>query len=138
LRAALEGDGGGHLIEDRVKLTLIARLLRFRREHASLMREGEYIPLEMTGSRPPMDVFAFARRLGDEACIAIARTRRTEEGREEQGVVRIPLPGELAGRWRSVLTGREIELVGVRSQLTAGPGDLVAPRQPCELLLRDR
>ena len=134
LRAALQGDGP--LIEDRVKLALIARLLRFRREHASLMHQGEYVPLNLSGSHAPTDVFAFARRLGSEACIAIARTRRQEEGKEERGVVRIPLPGELAGLWRSVLTDREIELVSVRSQLTVAANDLVVPRQPCELLMR--
>ena len=126
----------GAVIEDRVKLALIARLLRFRRDHARLVTDGEYLPLLMVGSKPVSDLFAFVRRLDEEMCIAVARTRVSPAESENVDVRTVSLPGELAGQWHSVLTGRVVELVRVGPQLTASADDLVPQPQPCELLLR--
>ena len=48
------------------------RSLRCRRDHPGLFTAGEYIPAEATGARGE-HVFAFARRHGDRAVVAVPR-----------------------------------------------------------------
>jgi (1->4)-alpha-D-glucan 1-alpha-D-glucosylmutase len=122
--------------DDRVKLALLARLLHFRRDHARLFGEGDYVPLLLDGAQRPAGVFAFARRLDGEVCIVLVRTCARESGREEETSATATLPGELAGEWRSVLTGRSIELVRVDEDLEVRVDDLVGRAQSCELLIR--
>ena len=123
------------LSDDRVKLALTARLLRFRRAHASLMRDGDYVPLQTTP-----DLFAFARASGGATMITVARTGSALSGmNEEPAPSDVSVCDELAGRWRSVLTGRYAELV--RNERGAGSGggsldSLIAGDQPCEVLFR--
>ena len=57
-RAALLREGGDGA--DAAKLRLIADLLALRRDHAELFRDGDYRPLEVTGSRAK-HVLAFTR-----------------------------------------------------------------------------
>jgi (1->4)-alpha-D-glucan 1-alpha-D-glucosylmutase len=128
--------GAVALGEDIVKLALTTRLLRFRRDHVRLVRDGEYVPLFADGARDRHDLFAFARRIGDEVCMAIARTRASRPGTNPQGSPTVALTGQLSGVWHSVLTGRVIELVHVEGELTARVDDLIPKGQPCELLLR--
>ena len=123
-------------MDDRVKIALTARLLRFRREHPRLFIEGEYLPLAMAASGQEPGLFAFARRVGDEACIAAARVHALA-GEEVSRSAEVWLPADMAGAWRSVLTGRRIELVGVASRAAVPQGELVPDGQPCELLFRD-
>ena len=132
LRQALGGERT--LMQDEVKLALSTRLLRFRREHPRLVLAGEYRPLPILDADAATGIFAFVRQLDSEVCIAIARTRAPRE--EESASGSTPLPADVAGRWQSVLTGREIELVRVDAKVTAAVSDLIPPRQPCELLLR--
>jgi len=134
LRHALESGGERALMQDEVKLALLVRLLRFRRDHASLVVQGEYLPL-LPQAEAGVGLFAFARQLRGDVCLAVARTHATMEGKEPPAGS-ASLPAELAGHWHSVLTGREIELVRVEGQVAAPVSDLIAPRQPCELLLR--
>lgn len=129
LRGALDG---GALFDNRVKLGLLARLLRFRREHADLLLRGDYRPLAIG------DCFAFARLLGDAACICIARTRHHDEGNQKNESEPITLPADLAGPWRSVLTGRATELERVGGDVGVSASDLVGSGSPCEVLLRFR
>ena len=125
---------GGTLGEDRVKLALIARVLAFRREHAMLMTQGEYAGLEA-----PTGLFGFVRRWNSEVSITLARTRAPRSGRvDETRAVRMRLPHELAGRWMSVLTGREIELGGAAGEIALWPEELCPVNHPCELLFRTR
>ncbi len=128
LRAAL---AGGSLADNRVKLALLARLLRFRKERVALLTRGDYRPVSMR------DCFAFVRSVPGVACIAIARTALERQGRDATRSPRmINLPPDLAGRWQSVLTGRAIELVHAGKTVAARATDLIAPGQPCELLER--
>jgi (1->4)-alpha-D-glucan 1-alpha-D-glucosylmutase len=130
------------LCEDIAKLALTTCLLRFRREHARLFLEGEYIPLFMQNSEltRAQQLFAFARLTRDEACMAIARTRVARRGKTtEKPLTRaVSIPVELVGRWRSVFTARDVELVrDERSNPVAiADVDLIGPEQPYELLLR--
>lgn len=63
LRALLDGWTDG-----RIKLLLIAKLLRLRRAHDLLFREGAYMPLAVSGAHAE-HVCAFARVAGTEALI---------------------------------------------------------------------
>lgn len=126
---------GNRLFENQAKLALVSCLLRFRRDHARLMREGEYIPLVPRDTPHASELFAFARKRDHECAISIARTRFSETAGHER-VGNVALPDELAGAWHSVLTGRTIGLERVGAQLTASVDDLMPAGQPCELLLR--
>ena len=129
LREAFAGNVG----EDRVKQALVSRLLRFRREHHELMTAGEYLPIDL-----PAGLFGFARRTGDELVIAVARTRAAEQGRSEARGPAVTMEPQFAGRWNSVLTGRDVELVQSGQRIELWADELVPPHHPCELLLRTR
>jgi (1->4)-alpha-D-glucan 1-alpha-D-glucosylmutase len=128
LREAFER--GQNLFDGKVKLALLSRLLRFRRDHSRLMAEGDYFPLA-TG-----DFFAFARRRNDEICLCVARTRLTPQDQTEQGKHTIVLPVELAGAWRSVLTDRAITLPRVGPEVAGDASDIITANAPCELLYK--
>ena len=129
LREAFSGNAG----EDRAKQALVARLLRFRREHHELMTAGDYLPIEL-----PAGLFGFARRKDDELVIAVARTRAAEPGRSEARGGALTLESQFAGRWNSVLTGRDVELVESEGRIDLWLDELVPTHHPCELLLRTR
>jgi (1->4)-alpha-D-glucan 1-alpha-D-glucosylmutase len=57
-----------HWQDGRLKMYVTQKLLHFRRERADLFREGEYIPLHVSGARAE-HVVAFARHLHDRWCI---------------------------------------------------------------------
>ncbi len=56
--------------EGRAKIYTIYRTLNFRREHANLFAEGDYLPLQATGFRS-RNVFAFSRSFGTERLIVV-------------------------------------------------------------------
>ncbi|MGH8508573.1 MAG: malto-oligosyltrehalose synthase [Gammaproteobacteria bacterium] len=59
-------------LEDaRIKLYLIWKTLKTRRDHAELFRNGSYVPLSVSGSKSE-HVCAFARQCGEETIIAVA------------------------------------------------------------------
>jgi (1->4)-alpha-D-glucan 1-alpha-D-glucosylmutase len=93
------------LHESRAKLALIARLLKVRRDHASLFLEGDYTPIEAGAA-----LFAFTRRWRDERCMTIARTRFAPAATGDMFATPASLPDELAGRWTSQLTARTVDL----------------------------
>jgi (1->4)-alpha-D-glucan 1-alpha-D-glucosylmutase len=133
LRAAAAGQMP--LADDRVKLALTAQLARFRREESDLFHGGDYRPLlpDVQG------VFAFTRSRAGKTCIAIVRTQPQQSGTKEQSDRDIVLSDELAGAWRSVLTGRVIELVrgpSRKAHLEAKISDLLPRTQSGELIFR--
>ncbi len=65
LRAALDTIDDG-----RCKLYVTAKALELRRSHEPLFREGDYIPLRVTGEHVT-HVLAYARRLGDQFAIVV-------------------------------------------------------------------
>lgn len=59
--------------DGRIKLYVNYRALHCRRQHPSLFATGEYLPVEVVGSRST-HVFSFLRRLGDQwALVAVPR-----------------------------------------------------------------
>ena len=119
--------------DDRVKQAIVARGLRFRREHPALVVTGDYVALPT-----PPELFGFARAAGDELAIALSRTRTSQKGTAEVRGVQVEWPAMLAGRYISVLTGREIELVRDGGGVPLWTDELVPPNHPGELLLRTR
>lgn len=92
--------------DGRVKLFLTQAALRFRRDHETLFRRGDYLPLAVTGAQA-QHVCAFAREHGDEALIVVApRLVVALTGGEEQlplgeavwGETALALPEALRGR----------------------------------------
>jgi (1->4)-alpha-D-glucan 1-alpha-D-glucosylmutase len=129
LREAFAGERP--LSDDTVKLALTHVLLRFRREHASLVREGDYVPL---ATRPADAAFVFTRRTRDETCITIARTRPPSPA--SASPVTLTLPRELGGEWQSVLTRSTTTLVADPREPVADMDDMLPGGQPCDVLYR--
>ncbi len=99
--------------DGRVKLHVIHRALRSRRDLPELFSQGDYIALPVSGPHAA-HVFAFARRLGDRAAITVAPLRVTRLtgasglppiGPEVWRETRLSLPEGLSrGAWQSQLT----------------------------------
>ena len=82
--------------EGGVKLRLTARILQLRKEREALFRDGDYLPVEAGEG-----VCAFQRSLGDESMLVAVRLFSWRES--PTGSVGVP-----EGRWRDILTEREI------------------------------
>jgi (1->4)-alpha-D-glucan 1-alpha-D-glucosylmutase len=53
-----------------IKMFLIWKALRFRRDHIDLFQRGDYIPIEVSGSQSK-SIIAFARRNGEQWAVAV-------------------------------------------------------------------
>ncbi|HET7321293.1 MAG TPA: hypothetical protein VFI96_02280, partial [Longimicrobiaceae bacterium] len=100
--------------------------LRLRREKPELFRAGDYLPLLATGEHAD-HLVAFARRLGDDAVVAVAPRLRASlpDGGTTAGAwgdTALSLAELPTGRYRNVLDGAEYD----------APGEIPAGR-----LLRD-
>ncbi len=99
--------------DGRIKLFLVWRALQVRKEMAELWRDGDYRPLDVTGSRA-RHLLAFARTLGDQrVVVAVPRffSRLVESGHwpfgeKVWGDTAIVLPQPWGGAWREKLSGR--------------------------------
>jgi (1->4)-alpha-D-glucan 1-alpha-D-glucosylmutase len=101
--------------DSRLKMYLMRKLLQFRRDHADLVLQGEYIPLRVSG--PQSDhVVAFARRLHQDWCIvavarlyaSLSRAGSPPVGAKVWGKTRIELPKGVCSPWTNVLTGEKV------------------------------
>ena len=113
-----------------VKLYLIWKAIRFRRDHADLFREGEFVPLQSAGANA-RNVAAFVRRRENSYVLAaIPRwlsqvpARVPGQGVPEQGVpeqaaakgegkfdwgdTRLILPAHAPAEWNNILTRSEL------------------------------
>ena len=122
--------------EERAKLFVMARLLRFRQAHASVFAGG-YWPLEPEGPAA-VHLLAFAREAdGDALVVLVPRFPAQGERREGWEDTAVPLGERLANRkWVDVITGVPLE-PGTRLSPAALPlrwavlysgGDGPAPR----------
>jgi (1->4)-alpha-D-glucan 1-alpha-D-glucosylmutase len=106
--------------DGRVKLWLTALGLRMRRQHPALFTKGEYLPLACE-STVPAGLVALARRLGDDALMAIAPRlvaplmaddNLWPVGAPAWATSRVLLPPALAERrWTNALTGRNVPVM---------------------------
>jgi (1->4)-alpha-D-glucan 1-alpha-D-glucosylmutase len=117
-----------HKEDGRVKLYVLSRALRFRREHANVFG-GSYTPIDVVGPQAG-HVFCFVRMAGDE-CVLIVVPRliatlvpsgdRPPTGSQVWGETALLLPPELpAAGWTNVMTGEVIESPGDRTLPVAG------------------
>jgi (1->4)-alpha-D-glucan 1-alpha-D-glucosylmutase len=91
-----------------IKLYLIWKAIRFRRDHVDLFRDGEFVPLQSGGTNA-RNVTAFLRRHGNSwSLAAIPRwlSQVPTKGNREfnWGDTRLTLPSDSPGRWNSILT----------------------------------
>ena len=97
--------------DGRIKLFLIQRALRFRREHVDLFQQGDYLPLRISGDFANQCV-AFARQLGRHTAIVIVPRLSARIGfppigdRWKDTIIELP-EGFPLERWRQVITGHE-------------------------------
>ena len=105
-------------LSGRTKQQAIARILRYRQQHAALFREGDYQPLTASGPQAG-HVVAFARALGNEAAIVIV-PRLVLEALDDNTALPpagwlahtdIALPAALAGgQYLDILSGNTFDL----------------------------
>jgi (1->4)-alpha-D-glucan 1-alpha-D-glucosylmutase len=97
--------------DGRIKMFLIQRALRFRREHLDLFRSGNYLPLRASGSYAENCV-ACARELDGQAAVVIVPRLSSRVGfppigdRWKDTTAELP-EGFPVERWRDALTGQE-------------------------------
>src|SRR5262245_43472462 len=100
--------------DGRIKLYVLSRALRCRRDHPDLFARGAYLPVEPTGPRAG-HAFCFARRREDPFALVVAprlvatmlpQGDRGPVGSDVWGDTSLRFPDALCGvRWRNVLTG---------------------------------
>ncbi|HSL41370.1 MAG TPA: hypothetical protein VK857_13430, partial [Desulforhopalus sp.] len=102
--------------DGRVKMYILWRVLAFRRENPGLFAQGEYLPLQVSGSGQE-HICAFARRYGEKVLIVavprlVARLVRHQVGRlplgeEIWGDTRLHLPEVLQSlEYTNLMTGK--------------------------------
>jgi len=102
------------------------KLLQLRREHADFFCKGEYIPLQVTGTRAN-HVIAFARQLHGQWCIvavprlyaSLTRAGTPPLGKKVWTDTQIELPAGAPRSWKNVLTGDEVSSPLFASDLLA-------------------
>jgi len=102
------------LADGRLKMYVIWKLLSFRRTHADLFSQGDYIPLRVEGDRSS-HIIAFLRRLHDDCCLVVVprlcasltRAGSPPIGDAVWGNTRVELPSEVPSQWTNVLTGED-------------------------------
>jgi (1->4)-alpha-D-glucan 1-alpha-D-glucosylmutase len=95
-----------------IKLYLIWKAIRFRRDHVDLFCDGEFVPLQSAGTNA-RNVTAFLRRHGNSwSLAAIPRWLSqvpTKGNREfDWGDTSLTLPSDSPGRWNSILTQTQL------------------------------
>ena len=107
-----------HWHDGRIKLFLIWKALRFRRNHADLFHEGEFLPLQAAGCHAK-NIVAFLRTT-PTATVLVAVPRWTsqipaEPNRETANIdwcdTRLVLSADSPGHWNSILTHGQLESI---------------------------
>ena len=98
--------------DGRMKLYTTWKALQFRRSHADLFREGEYLPLHVAGAKEN-HIIAFVRRYRDQWCFVavprlmarLARRRTAPLGEKIWRDTMVELPMDAPSQWTNILTG---------------------------------
>jgi (1->4)-alpha-D-glucan 1-alpha-D-glucosylmutase len=125
--------------DGRAKLLLIRQALQFRRDHAALFADGDFLPAEVRG---PMsaNVVAFFRRHKNEWTLTVVPRWLAELGHRAEDATRehpswtsdrfsktaIVLPKEAPRSWSSVLTLAKTEALGSSAELALNVRDLLS------------
>ena len=121
----IESIDGLHVSEDRLKLTVLQRLLNIRRERAALFTRGSYEPIEVRGSLAK-HLVAFLRGAEDAQMVVVAPRllaglTRSEKAAPNWGDTEIVLPSALReGSFRDVLRERNVHLSPGSTSLAHG------------------
>ncbi len=91
-----------------IKLYLISRALRFRRDHVDLFLQGELLPLQSTGANA-RNVAAFVRKQGSSWALVViprwlSQVPTGGQGGFDWGDTRLTLPTGSPAEWNSILT----------------------------------
>jgi len=101
--------------DGKIKLYLLAKALGFRRDHADLFHEGEFVPLQTTGCHAE-NVIAFLRRTPTSSVLAVmprwlCRIVGKTGGRSREidwCDTQITLPSDSAEAWKSILSPSQV------------------------------
>jgi (1->4)-alpha-D-glucan 1-alpha-D-glucosylmutase len=94
--------------DGRIKVLVTAAALHHRLGLRDLYALGDYVPLRFEGEAE--DLFAYARTHGRDMSITLVARPTGKAGGEARVSDRttLVLPADTPGRWRDVLTGREL------------------------------
>lgn len=110
--AGLIGNMLEHWYDGRIKLFLLWKAIRFRREHAALFQEGEFLPLETRGDCQQHVVCFMRRRKQNQTVVAVPRwlsqVASSAKGQRNWHNTEVVLPPNSPDRWRSVVSGQEV------------------------------
>lgn len=113
--------------DGRIKLFLIWKALRFRREHAPLFHEGGFLPLQTTGCNA-RNVIAFIRRTGSKSALVAVPRWLSQLPAGQQTLdwcdTRVVLPADSPRRWKSVLTAAELQSLEQKDNNGVSAADL--------------
>lgn len=112
--AGMIGNMLQHWHDGRIKLFLLRKAIRFRREHAALFQESEFLPLETRGDRQ-QNVVSFMRRSNrNQVIVAVPRwlsmleSSTRDHDRRDWRNTEVVLPPNSPEHWRSVVTSHEV------------------------------
>ena len=120
--------------DGRIKLFLLQKAIRFRRENAFLLQEGDFLPLETRGECRQNVVCFIRRQNGQQILVAVQRwlsrvASSTDHGKPDWHNTEVLLPEKSSHRWQSILCGHEVtihENVRTQSEGSLGIADLFA------------
>jgi (1->4)-alpha-D-glucan 1-alpha-D-glucosylmutase len=92
-----------HGADGRVKLFVVCRALRVRRQYPELFSLGSYVPLTVTG-KDKDSVFAFLRTHGDLSAVTVVPRLTARRNSPPDAVVRLPTNTS----WKNVFTGESL------------------------------
>jgi (1->4)-alpha-D-glucan 1-alpha-D-glucosylmutase len=94
--------------DGRIKLYITAKLLNYRKLHASLFNEGDYMPLKDAEDRENQ-LIAFCRKQNEHAVIVVSGRfffDAIASGRNDvSGPATLNIPPQLAGEYHDILSG---------------------------------
>jgi (1->4)-alpha-D-glucan 1-alpha-D-glucosylmutase len=115
--------------DGRIKLFLIWKALRFRREHALLFHEGEFLPLQASGCNA-RHVIGFIRRASSK-CVLVAVPRwlselpvGTQTFQFDWCDTRLLLPPGLPQLWKNIVTAGEVQGLNQKDGNSVSAADL--------------
>jgi (1->4)-alpha-D-glucan 1-alpha-D-glucosylmutase len=104
-----------HWHDGRIKMFLVKRAIRFRRENAALFQEGEFLPLDIQGECRQNVVCFIRRREGNQVLVAaprwlsqVAESSAGGHGQRNWHDTEVVLPPGSSARWRSVVSNRDV------------------------------
>lgn len=130
-----------HWRDGRIKLFVTAKVLEFRRAHATLFSAGNYIPLTGDGPRAG-NIFAFLRSWNDEYCLVAVPLHLRGLLPENEALASeslwegttLVLPESAPSAWKDQFTGRVREAEGAPSTAKRLPVSHILGAFPVGLL----